>query len=498
LDYVPPVPLPDASRLLDLPASTWRALGERLRAVEFNVGNVESILFVAPAPLAAWRLPIRIWHARKRGDLAATALRMLVLGDPVTRAKAQEVFGDIPVETLVSVGFLVERPDGGVVCPFVFGFANKDFVLSDELGHGGDAVMGPGSTTQVLVSGALPILKPTHRALDVGCGAGTLAVLLARGCEKVVATDVNARAVVLTKVNALLGGITNLDVRQGDLFEPVAGETFDLIGSQPPFVAQPSGIADAAYLFGGPRGDRIALRVLEGAGAHLAEGGRALVLGEWMSAPGDPSIEDRVRAVLPRDVDVMHLLRGKTALDDYCLNYVAIRHPQLGEEFVTEVNAWRDHLDAMGITEIRMALHVLQRPNGRRAFTSSLHIRDDAMLTPVHVNRWMAARDLVTRGPAAVLDAKVSLLPRLVSGQADEKGVVLVQPPKETCLDPVSLPHPIYKILPLIAAAPRVRDAAAAYASATSLPQADAEAHVFAAASQGLLLGLLELPGRSV
>ena len=53
------------------------------------------------------------------------------------------------------------------------------------------------------------------------------------------ATDRNPRAVTITRFNALLSRITNVESAISDLFEPVDGPPFDLIVANPPFVVSP-------------------------------------------------------------------------------------------------------------------------------------------------------------------------------------------------------------------------------------------------------------------
>src|SRR5206468_2918889 len=86
---------------------------------------------------------------------------------------------------------------------------------------------------------ALTPRPQVNRALDVGTGSGVHALLAARHAREVVATDVNARALAFTELNAALNGVTNVECRFGSLFEPVAGETFDLITCNAPYVVSP-------------------------------------------------------------------------------------------------------------------------------------------------------------------------------------------------------------------------------------------------------------------
>ena len=72
--------------------------------------------------------------------------------------------------------------------------------------------------------------------LDLCTGSGILALAAARvGASRVLAVDISRRAVLATRLNAALNGLAVQAVR-GDLFDAVAGQRFDLIVSNPPYV----------------------------------------------------------------------------------------------------------------------------------------------------------------------------------------------------------------------------------------------------------------------
>jgi release factor glutamine methyltransferase len=78
------------------------------------------------------------------------------------------------------------------------------------------------------------LLPRGARVLDLGSGSGACGVAAARrGCD-VVAVDINPSAIRCTRINALLNQV-EIDAREGDLFEPVAGEHFDVVLFNPPY-----------------------------------------------------------------------------------------------------------------------------------------------------------------------------------------------------------------------------------------------------------------------
>jgi HemK-related putative methylase len=111
--------------------------------------------------------------------------------------------------------------------------------------------------------------------LDMGTGSGVCAVFAARHAVRVVAVDVNPAAVRCAVINTLLNNLDHkIDVRHGDLFAPVAGERFDLVLFNPPFLrGAPRDQRDRAW-----RSSDVAERFAADLDAHLKPGGSALVL----------------------------------------------------------------------------------------------------------------------------------------------------------------------------------------------------------------------------
>jgi release factor glutamine methyltransferase len=125
---------------------------------------------------------------------------------------------------------------------------------------------------------------PNQTALDLGAGSGVGALAAARMGYGVVAVDINAEAVRNTRINVLLNCQEGrVDVRQGNVFEPVRGERFDLVLFNPPFYqGTPRDALDQAW-----RGTGVFEAFAHGLREALRPGGQALVV---LSTDGDGAV----------------------------------------------------------------------------------------------------------------------------------------------------------------------------------------------------------------
>jgi release factor glutamine methyltransferase len=103
------------------------------------------------------------------------------------------------------------------------------------------AVLVPRPETELLVEWALELLRevaaPAIADLATGSGAIALALGAERPDARIVATDVSAAALKVARLNLQDCGSRNVELREGSWFEPLRGERFDLIVSNPPYVA---------------------------------------------------------------------------------------------------------------------------------------------------------------------------------------------------------------------------------------------------------------------
>ena len=244
-------------------------------------------------------------RATAGGSPLETLVRLWLLQAPVPRRDADRALPAL-VQPLGAAGLLDASGDEVRASVDVRPYATDDpdgagggadlWVVSDltpgldgaPVAVRSDHVLGISSASTSLAQ--LTVREPVSAALDLGTGCGVQALHLARHAQRVVATDVNERALAMTRLNAALNGVA-LDVRSGSLFDPVADERFDLVVTNPPFVVSPADDRTGqrlVYRDSGLPGDEVVRRVVTRAPAHLAPGGWCHVLANWVHRRGEP------------------------------------------------------------------------------------------------------------------------------------------------------------------------------------------------------------------
>lgn len=184
-------------------------------------------------------------------------------------------------------------------------------------------VLIPRPETELLVDIALERTagRSGLRALDVGTGSGAIALSLATesaAFEVVVATDVSAEALQVAESNREAVGAGRVSLREGPGYDPVRGERFDLIVSNPPYVAeaerpslQPEVVAwePPQALFAPQDGLEVIAALLGGAAEHLLPGG--VIALEIGAGQGDAARDLALSAPGLGQVEILSDLTGR-------------------------------------------------------------------------------------------------------------------------------------------------------------------------------------------
>ncbi|BDZ62080.1 hypothetical protein GCM10025873_18710 [Demequina sediminis] len=249
-----------------VPTLTPASAGALRAALEgWTVDSVEAVIGERAARAFAREqvLPARL-AARASSLPAAVLTRLFLLGDAVTRAELDRTLPGVGTAGAVEAGLIEtagEGRDDAVralvdLRPYAAVGAGGEarwWVASDrgEAVTGArlreDHVLGIGGASLTLAG--MTMRTPVGRVLDLGTGCGVQALHASLHAREVVATDVSRRALAFAAFNQALNAEalgaaaldTPWDLREGSMLDPVEGEQFDLVVSNPPFVITPPG-----------------------------------------------------------------------------------------------------------------------------------------------------------------------------------------------------------------------------------------------------------------
>jgi len=375
-----------------------------------------------------WR-SVPIYRAERLAsrDPLALAIDLFLFQGILTAQELDRLFPACESEVLIRAGVLtIDEMGQGSARASLFPVGNR-LIFSDrawpQLSYPAysevpsDQVMWVGLDSRFLAR--CTVRRPRRAALDLCTGSGVHALLASSHADRVFAVDINPRAVDCARFNAEASGVANLEVKAGDLFEAVGGESFDLITANPPFV--PSPLDTLRFRDGGRSGEDVLKRVIAGLPHHLAPGGMAQVVTELGERDDEP-LAQRLREWLngaPMDI---HLLR----LGEYTAMRYAIGHAQ-GDDypaFLASIDEWARNLRAQNYVRIVSALISFEwsdpafGPPWDRIDESAPPRRDagteiDAAFSAERLARGIDWQHVLKRswlsraGPIALLDAQV-------------------------------------------------------------------------------------------
>lgn len=256
-----------------------------------------------------------------------------------------------------------------------------------------DHVLGIGRAGLTLA--ALTPRKPVETALDLGVGCGIQTLYLLRHVRQVVATDISTRALEFTAFNVALAGVDSarVQLRQGNLLEPVAGQRFDLIVSNPPFVITPPSVRQAGLPLmeyrdaGGP----ILPALVRGLEDHLNPDGVAVMLGNWEHREGT-SWRTSVNQWIGKSLDAWIIQREVQDPVEYAAMWLrdgGLTPERSGVAFENALAAWQEDFDSRQVSGVGMGYLVFHAPS-------------DAAAPGAVVEPWRVLEEVPTSGQGAL------------------------------------------------------------------------------------------------
>jgi methylase of polypeptide subunit release factors len=340
-------------------------LPAHLRAVleraDYTTDRIEAALGVGV--LSGASAETQVQRRRLAGeDSFSTIARLFILGDTVDASLAEAAFAPTSLDRLAELGVLETERDGVRATARLLPHGDY-YLASDHISvePSSDWVAGIHAPSVTLAK--LAVRRPAGAALDVGTGCGVQALLAAKHSERVVATDVNERALAFARFNAALNGIEVIEFRHGNLLEPVGGERFDLVVANPPYVISP----DSTYAYrdsGLPR-DAVCEQIVRSVPGVLAEGGFAHILVSWAHAPGEEEWSEPLREWVRGSGCDAWLLHYRT--DDPLTHASAWLGPLSGnppEQHDAALDRWLEYLRQQQIEAVGYGAVVLRRRSG--------------------------------------------------------------------------------------------------------------------------------------
>jgi len=311
-----------------------------------------------------------------RGSALETLVRLFLLQTPVPIDAAERALPGL-VDRLAAEGIL-ERTVGEVAArldcrPYATDDAEMWIVSDLTPGLDGrpqrvgpDHVLGISGASTSLAQ--MTVREPVATALDLGTGCGVQALHLAGHSRQVVATDVNQRALRIARFNAALndevpGEFGGIEVREGSFFDAVAGERYDLIVTNPPFVISPGTADRLVYRDSGLPGDRVVEQIVREAPAHLADGGWCQVLANWAIEAGRPW-DERLAGWLDPDCDALVVQREVVDPAVYVELWLKDSGHHGADDYLTRYDTWLGWFEDQGIEGVGFGWVNLHRGGG--------------------------------------------------------------------------------------------------------------------------------------
>jgi len=371
----------------------------------YTLQNVAEL--VGPTATAALhrdqRVPARraLANPLALGNPLAGIVSCFMLADPISRDMAEIMFPALGLDGALALNIVALKSDDEVIATVDLSAYATDrpgnlWVASDQtalqLGAPipAEHILGIGEASLTLAS-----LTPRHRVetgLDVGTGCGVQAMHLLTHADHVTITDISARALDFAVFNILLNApaldvdphnlAERVTVAQGNMLEPVAGQRFDLVVTNPPFVIAPaSASVKHTYRETGRTGDQLVEELISTIDTVLTDGAVAVMLANWeMYGDKNQSWHTRLETWPAESMDIWAIQRSSSDPAQYAEMWLQDSSEHLDPNGYDAAYAnYLTDFETRGVTQIGFGWVWLRK----RHATAPLH-RFEYLTQPVH------------------------------------------------------------------------------------------------------------------
>ena len=330
--------------------------------------------------------------------------RLFARGDTLPLAEAAQALRPLDPARLIHAG-LMQQSGATVRALFQIQVYRGLLFIVDFMPHEhpADLVLPIGPSGKYLAS--LTIRNRVSTGLDLGCGCGIQALLMASHAKRVTATDVNPRALELTRLNAALNNIRNIETHEGSFFEPVAGRQFDLIVANLPYVITPEN--RFVYRDLGHGDDAPIRENVEQMPSHLTEGGYAQVMLNWIHRADQAWWQPIESWITRRNADAWLIYTSSMTPEQYAKLWMTINANEQPEKYAETKDRWLKWYAAQGIERIGFGALALRRRTSADNWRCSVMV-DKTISEPLgeHVAHLFRSQDqlAVVKEPRGLLE----------------------------------------------------------------------------------------------
>lgn len=352
------------------------ALRQDLTSAGYFTENIAEIL--GPTATAALARDQRIPAQQALTEPLAAQNRLagfiscFMLADPISADFAEKLFATLGLNRALDLNIVRSTDDGSVVATIDLSAYSTDqpgdmWVASDQtamqLGRPlpAEHILGVGKASMTLAE-----ITPRHdvdTALDIGTGCGIQALHLLCHARHVTITDISQRALDFATFNILLNAPSvdvdpanlsdRVTVLAGNMLEPLAGQTFDLVVTNPPFVIAPSHRTTThTYRETGHTGDHLVKELIATIDTVLADGGQAIMLANWEMF-GEGSWSQRLASWPKESLDIWAIQRSSSDPAQYAEIWLRDSSEQLDpQRYAQSYASYLEDFTARGVTQI--------------------------------------------------------------------------------------------------------------------------------------------------